>query len=80
MDALSHAQAALGVAEGGLGMRRARRTALPAFVASRVESRWIVQTLAEALTGFLQPALLMAAFDAETAAAQNSLARSKIGC
>ena len=73
LDEHAQEQAALGVAEGGLGIRRAARTALPAFVASRVESGWIVRMLADALAHFLSPEDLVAAFDVDTAAAQADL-------
>ena len=39
LPALAFEQAALGVAQGGLGFRRAKGVALPAFVASCVEAR-----------------------------------------
>ena len=39
IDDLAMAQATLGVAEGGLGMRRAATTALPAFLASRTRGQ-----------------------------------------
>ena len=69
-DDLSHAQAAVGVAGSGLGMRRAARVALPAFLCSRVESRWLVQTLAGAIAELLALEPLLTAFDTETLAAQ----------
>ena len=40
-------QATTGVKEGGLGFRRARDLALPAYIASRLEARWIIQKLCE---------------------------------
>ena len=36
-------QASLGVKEGGLGFRRAQDLALPAFIASRLEARWLFE-------------------------------------
>ena len=73
LDDLSLAQASLGVFEGGLGMRHAATMALPAFVASRVECRWLVQLLAETLSVSSPGAGdLLAAFDAETRAAQEA--------
>ena len=69
LDDLSLEQASLGVRSGGLGMRKASDMALPAFVASRTESRWLVHLLAGTLPGALGSDLV-AGFDAETAAAQ----------
>ena len=43
-------QASVGVHESGLGMRRAVDTALPAFIASRVEARPMVMTLVESFS------------------------------
>ena len=42
-------QGAAGVREGGLGLRRAKDLALPAFVASRIETRPLVELLAHEL-------------------------------
>ena len=71
LDDLSAAQCAVGVSEGGLGVRRAAATALPAFVASRVESRWLVDLLAQGVseTG-VGPEGMLAAYDASTEEAQ----------
>ena len=38
-------QATSGVHEAGIGFRRSKDLALPAFIASRLESRWIVEKL-----------------------------------
>ena len=38
-------QASLGVKEGGLGFRRAQDLALPAFISSRLEARWLIGKL-----------------------------------
>ena len=46
-EALS--QACLGVKQGGLGARRAQDTALPAFVASRLQSRPLARKLSQTL-------------------------------
>ena len=43
LDEYSLKQASLGVGEGGLGMRRSIDLAIPAFVASRTESRWMIK-------------------------------------
>ena len=69
LDDLTLEQASLGVRSGGLGMRKASDMALPAFVASRTESRWLVHLLAGALPDALGSDLV-AGFDTETAAAQ----------
>jgi len=63
-------QAALGVAHGGLGFRRAADLALPAFVASRVEARPFVEHLfaSMAAAGVAVPGAL-ALYDAEVDAA-----------
>ena len=68
LDEASLAQASLGVKSGGLGMRRASDLALPAFVSSRTEARWVLCMLAQQLPGFVA-ADLVAAFDAGTGAA-----------
>jgi hypothetical protein len=74
LDDLSLRQACLGVADGGLGMRRAAATALPAYVACRVECRWLVQLLADGMAECgLAPAGLLNSFDAETTRAQMQL-------
>ncbi len=49
LDAHSRAQLAIGVADGGMGFRRATDVALPAFVASRIESRPYVVRLFDAM-------------------------------
>ena len=63
-------QAAAGVADGGLGYRRAVDLAAPAFVASRVEARPFVERLfaSMASAGVVVPDA-MQAYDAELAAA-----------
>ena len=75
LDNLSLDQASLGVTEGGLGLRRAAATAMPAFVASRIEARWIVDLLVGDLVaqdfGFDADDLVLA-YDAETDAARVS--------
>ena len=70
-DALD--QAALGVADGGLGFRRASRLAVPAFVASRVESRPFVKWLFDEMTkaGVDVPGA-MAHYDQQTGAVLNA--------
>ena len=42
LDALALAQARLEVDQGGLEIRHARDIALPAFVVSRIECRWLI--------------------------------------
>ena len=63
-------QAAMGVAQGGLGFRRAAGLALSAFVASRIEARPFVEHLfaSMAIAGVVVPEA-MALYDNETAAA-----------
>jgi len=58
LHAEAAAQAALDALEGGLGIRKAKDVALPAFVASRVAARPLVAMLADALAseGFLPEA------------------------
>ena len=67
-------QAALGVAQGGLGFRRAVGLACPAFVASRVEARPFVEHLfaCMAAAGVDVPGA-MALYDAQTANAMQSV-------
>ena len=45
LDDTSILQATSGVHEAGIGFRRSKDLALPAFIASRLESRWIVEKL-----------------------------------
>jgi hypothetical protein len=68
-------QAALGVGEGGLGMRSAREVALPAFIGSRVSARPMVEAMCQHAEGAgLGPVqLLMGIYDARTEAAIQSL-------
>ena len=66
LDDFSIWQASLGVSEGGLGVRRCTDAALPAFVASRGESRWILTELAERSPSGLLPAGLVSSYDADT--------------
>ena len=77
LDDISAAQCAVGVIEGGLGMRRAAATALPAFVASRVESRWLVEALVQqaSAVGVVHDSML-ATYDVATAAALTSFEAS----
>lgn len=70
LDEFSMLQASLGCSEGGLGMRRATASAAPAFVASRVESRWIASLLSSGIQDFVDPNVLLANYDDITAAAQ----------
>ena len=49
LDDPSWTQATLGVPDGGLGFRRSRDVALPAFIASRVEARWLLELLTSSL-------------------------------
>ena len=62
-DELARLQASLGVADGGIGMRQASATALPAFLASRAESRWLVSRLLDDLDDVCRPAGLLSVFD-----------------
>ena len=71
LDSMALDQASLGVDEGGLGLRRAANLALPAFLASRAESRWIVELLSTALADFgLLPEGVLQHFDNITAPQQ----------
>ena len=73
LDSLSLEQAAIGVSCGGLGLRRASSLAIPAFVASRTETRWVVAYLNAHLAELgLAPPDLQAAFDSRTKAALDS--------
>ena len=77
LDRLSADQCAVGVAEGGLGMRRAEPTALPAFVASRTEARWLVASLADQMSAAgVGPANMLEAYDATTADALSTFRAS----
>lgn len=49
LDDVAWLQATLGVADGGLGFRRARDIALPAFISSRLQARHLVESLADAV-------------------------------
>lgn len=74
IDDSSWTQASLGVRAGGLGLRRARDTALPAFIASRTEVRWLVKYLYESLskTDLIEGDFL-AEFDSKTKLALDQL-------
>ena len=72
-DAKSVARVAGSLAAGSLAVRRAVRTALPAFTSSRVESERIVRMLSDALAYFMSPEELVAAVDVDTAAALTDL-------
>lgn len=72
LDPFALEQAGLGVVEGGLGVRGASQLALPAFVASRVDCRWIVDSLARKVDPRWR-LRLMESFDAQTAQAQAEL-------
>ena len=61
-------RASLGARDGGLGLRRAREVQLPAFLASRTESRALATDLAGSLPAKLQ-ASLFAVWDMEVATA-----------
>ena len=61
-------RASLGVRDGGLGLRRAQESQLPAFLASRTEARSLATDLASSLPDELQ-ASLFASWDADVAAA-----------
>ena len=74
LDDLAFAQAATSVKDSGLGFRLASAVALPAYVASRVESRPAVLALVSAFAAEdLLPSTAEATFDAETALACNSM-------
>ena len=76
LDPFALSQAALGVASGGLGFRSAAKLALPAFVASRVETRWMVETLGSQLqTMGLLTGSFQADFDVVTEEAQAAFLR-----
>ena len=71
----SWAQACTGVIEGGLGFRCGDTTALPAFIASRVENRPGVQYLAEHFerSTLALATTIMLKYDARTSAAVTAL-------
>ena len=52
LDLFAFDQVSLGVNEGRLGFCRAANVALTVFLASRAESRWIVEVLSTALADF----------------------------
>ena len=71
-------QAITGVTYGGLGLRSADSTALPAFVASRLSSRPLVKTMVEhyAMATGASTDVIMRAFDKRTEDAIFSLGQS----
>ena len=74
LDDLAFAQAATGVRDSGLGFRLASAGALPAYVASRVESRPAVLGLVSAFAAEgLLPDMAHAVFDADIASAGRSM-------
>ena len=77
LDDLSDLQATLGIGQSGLGMRGASQVALPAFIASRVESKWIVVQLGAQIGQLgVDTVTLFALYDEETAAACQSFEQS----
>ena len=75
LDEMSLEQASLGVAEGGLGLRRAAGISMPAYLASCIEARWMISLLADSIGDFVAPGVLSSGFEDKIARAQTDLER-----